>query len=71
MKSPMQPALPGSPASMCFPFPACKMSACDAHDDPTFSFTCKGRGLTVRAASVSRGLPGLGAGRGLGAVLAV
>ena len=38
---------------------------------PTFSFTCKGRGLTVLAASLSRGLLGLGAGRGLEDVLAV
>ena len=38
---------------------------------PTFSFTCRGRGLTVLAASLSRGLLGLGAGRGLEVVLTV
>ena len=35
---------------------------------PTFSFTCKGRGLTVLAASVSRGLLGFGGGKGLDVV---
>ena len=38
---------------------------------PTFSFTCKGRGLTVLAASLSRGVLALGAGRGLDVVLTV
>ena len=36
----------------------------------TFSFTCKGRGLTVLAASLSRGVLGLGAGNGLDVFLA-
>ena len=55
--------------------PVLRWCACVGQIDifvtPTFSFTCKGRGLTVLAASLSRGVLALGAGRGLDVVLAV
>ena len=55
----------------CPILPRCA-SACQSHIfmTPTFSFTCRGRGLTVLAASLSRGVLALGAGRGLDVVLA-
>lgn len=49
--------------------PLCSLGPAETDVKPTFSLTCSGLGLTVLAASVSRGLPGLRLWMGLECVL--